>query len=205
MRMARVDVTFINAGDNAELDAELDDGLKVEQVIRALIAEGFIPLLDNPRSYMLTIKGRRSLHTEETLAAGGVQQGDKIRVSVSQRGGGSNNLFLSTNIRTYQPQHHSFPYQSYLFSKKPHPSWRYSVPDEEECESNQPCVAILESALEAIFYHASNDKQNERFGILIGGVFHDPQSGENWIEILDILPAIQIYGNYSGTPSRGIN
>jgi hypothetical protein len=86
--MATLDLTFINAGDNAELDAELEDTLKSEQVIQALINENFIPAVnDQTRSYMLTIKGRNTIAEGQTLADAGVEQKDRIRVSVTQRGG----------------------------------------------------------------------------------------------------------------------
>jgi len=86
--MASLDLTFINAGDNAELDAELEDTLMSEQVIQALVNEQFIPVLTDPtRSYMLTIKGRNTIAEGQTLADAGVQQKDRIRVSVTQRGG----------------------------------------------------------------------------------------------------------------------
>ena len=86
--MATLDLTFINAGDNAELDAELEDTLRSEQVIQALINEQFIPALtDQTRSYMLTIKGRNTIAEGQSLADAGVQQKDRIRVSVTQRGG----------------------------------------------------------------------------------------------------------------------
>jgi hypothetical protein len=86
--MATLDLTFVNAGDNAEMDAELEDNMRAEDVIRALISERFIPQLNDPtRSYMLTIKGRSTIAEGQTLAAAGVQSKDKIRVSVTQRGG----------------------------------------------------------------------------------------------------------------------
>jgi hypothetical protein len=86
--MASLDLTFINAGDNAELDAELEDTLKSEQVIQALVNEQFISALTDPtRSYMLTIKGRNTIAEGQTLVDAGVQQKDRIRVSVTQRGG----------------------------------------------------------------------------------------------------------------------
>ena len=86
--MATLDLTFINAGDNAELDAELEDNLRAEQIIQSLVNEKFIPALnDQTRSYMLTIKGRNTIAEGQTLAAAGVQTNDRIRVSVTQRGG----------------------------------------------------------------------------------------------------------------------
>src|SRR5260370_10554647 len=88
--MAVIDVTFINAGDGAELDVELPDSMRAEQVIQNLINEGFIPPLnDNTRSYLLTIKGRNTIVEGQTLAEAGVISNDRIRVSVTpQRAGG---------------------------------------------------------------------------------------------------------------------
>lgn len=86
--MATVDLTFINASDNAELDAELDLNLRTDDVIRALVGEKFIPQLTDPtRSYQLEIKGRNTIAEGQTLAAAGVQAHDRIRVSLAQRGG----------------------------------------------------------------------------------------------------------------------
>jgi len=83
-----LDLTFINAGDNAEMDAELPDNLTGTQVVQALIKENFIPrLVDPTRSYMLTIKGRNTIAESQTLATAGVISHDQIRVSVTQRGG----------------------------------------------------------------------------------------------------------------------
>ncbi len=88
--MTQIDLTFINAGDNSELDAEVSDDLTSEQVIRALIDEKFISSIDDPtRSYMLSIKGRSTIAEGQTLASAGVVSGSVIRVSVTQRGGGA--------------------------------------------------------------------------------------------------------------------
>jgi hypothetical protein len=86
--MAEIDVTFINAGDDAQLDADLDDSLTNEQVIQALTNEGFLsPLTDSNQYYMLTIKGRSTIAEGQTLIAAGARSGDQIRVNVAQRGG----------------------------------------------------------------------------------------------------------------------
>lgn len=86
--MANVELTFISVGDDAELDAELDDQMTTEQVVQALIQENFLtPLADTNRYYMLMIKGRTTIPDGQTLAQAGVQSGDQIRVSPTQRGG----------------------------------------------------------------------------------------------------------------------
>ena len=86
--MANVEVTFINAGDSAELDAELDDSQSANDVIQSLISERFVPPLTDPtRYYMLTIKGRSTISEGQTLRDAGVRTGDQIRVNVAQRGG----------------------------------------------------------------------------------------------------------------------
>lgn len=91
--MANVDLTFINAGDDAELDVEIEDNQRAEQVIQNLINAKFIPpLTDNTRSYMLTIKGRNTIAEGQTLAAAGVRPNDRIRVSVTQRGGNKESM-----------------------------------------------------------------------------------------------------------------
>ena len=86
--MANVDVTFVSHIDYSEMDADLDDAQTAEQVIQALIAERFIQANTDPnRYYTLTIKGRSQVAEGQTLAAAGVQNGDRIIVSVAQRGG----------------------------------------------------------------------------------------------------------------------
>lgn len=85
--MANVDVTFINAADNAEMDVEMDDGMTVEQVIQALIDNQFIPPPQATQYYMLTIKGKNTIAEGQTLAAAGVRANDRIAVNVTQRGG----------------------------------------------------------------------------------------------------------------------
>jgi WXG100 protein secretion system (Wss), protein YukD len=86
--MALIRVTFINAGDDAELTAELNDSQTSDQTIQALIGADFIPALTEPtRRYTLTIKGRATVAEGQSLAAAGVQDGDYLRVNVAQRGG----------------------------------------------------------------------------------------------------------------------
>jgi len=86
--MANLELTFINAGDSAELDAELDDGQTAQQVLQSLVTERFVPPLTEPtRYYMLTIKGRSTIAEGQTLREAGVRAGDQIRVNVAQRGG----------------------------------------------------------------------------------------------------------------------
>lgn len=83
-----VDVTFINAADNAEMDVELDENMTGEQVVQGLIDNQFIPPLNDANQYYtLTIKGRNTITEEQTLGQAGIQPNDTIRVNVAQRGG----------------------------------------------------------------------------------------------------------------------
>ncbi|GHO92121.1 hypothetical protein KSF_021690 [Reticulibacter mediterranei] len=87
--MTEIKVIFVNADDNSELDVEIDNTMTTEQVIKALIEENFIsPSTDPTRSYMLTIYGRNTIAESQTFAQAGVVTGDRIRVSITQRGGG---------------------------------------------------------------------------------------------------------------------
>jgi hypothetical protein len=87
--MANIDITFINAGDDAEMDVEMSDALTANEVIKLLIDAQFIPpLADLPGRYMLTIKGRNTIPEGSTFAEAAVRDGDHIRVSVAQHGGG---------------------------------------------------------------------------------------------------------------------
>ncbi len=86
--MAMIDVTFINVDDNTEMDARVEDGWNAEQVVEALVDNNFLPrITDASRYYSLAIKGRSTIASGQTLVAAGVQQNDRIRVSLTQRGG----------------------------------------------------------------------------------------------------------------------
>jgi hypothetical protein len=89
--MANLELTFVNAGDNGEIDVELDENRRPEQIIPELINAGFIhPIPANEqgnREYTLTVKGRGTIPEGQTLTAAGVHSGDKIRVAIAQRGG----------------------------------------------------------------------------------------------------------------------
>ncbi len=104
--------------------------------------------------------------------------------------------FRSKGIRVYQPQHWNFPHASWDQGNKQSygTHWKYNVPREGYRHSNLRAV-FLQSAVEKIFEHATEQRRIERFGILVGGVFSDPQSGDNWIEVVDMLPAERVRAN----------
>jgi LysM repeat protein/proteasome lid subunit RPN8/RPN11 len=103
--------------------------------------------------------------------------------------------FRNKGIRIYQPQPWNFPNESWEHGeKKSYPNgWSYSVP--RDYKHSNLKVVFIEGVVEKIFSHATARRDIERFGILVGGVFYDPQSDENWIEIVDMLPAERVRAN----------
>jgi len=91
--MDRIHVTFVSP-DYAEMDAEVESTNTPAQIVASLIDEKFIlPIssLDN-LYYCLSVIGKTMLEEGRTLADSKVESGDRIRVSVVQRGGGGHVL-----------------------------------------------------------------------------------------------------------------
>lgn len=103
-------------------------------------------------------------------------------------------IFRSKGVRTHRPQPWPFPYGAWQEGEKRYyDRWRYSVSGTQRLVDNPLKVIILESALRTIFEHARGDLVYERFGILVGGAFTDQQTGENWVEIVGMLPADRVH------------
>ncbi|GHO93833.1 hypothetical protein KSF_038810 [Reticulibacter mediterranei] len=104
--------------------------------------------------------------------------------------------FLNKGLRVYQPQQLAFPE---LLNKRDEwtrspDGWQYRVPTHGYTPSRLK-VVFLQSALTKIFHHATEISNVERFGILIGGVFYDAERAENWVQIVDMLPAERVHAN----------
>lgn len=78
--------------------------------------------------------------------------------------------FRLKGVRRYQPPERSFP-------------WR------RQQGKNTLTVVFRESTFQEIQKHASKDMSKERFGILVGNAFSDPQTYTLWVEVTDMLPA----------------
>ena len=111
---------------------------------------------------------------------------------------GSSGFRRKGGIRVYKPLPQEFPQEAWIRGEKQHyvynrSPWAYNVPG--RFGQSKLKVVFLASALSAIFQHASYDLRNERFGILVGGVFSDPRTGEPWVEIVAMLPAERVQAN----------
>jgi proteasome lid subunit RPN8/RPN11 len=116
-----------------------------------------------------------------------------MRLSSATNGQFIPSAFRCKETRIHKPAERFFP-DSYhqQGEQKQYSSWTYRVPIQQDALSGHFRIVILESILWRIFKHASEDMLYERYGILVGGVFSDPRSGEGWIEIVEMLPAEQV-------------
>ena len=102
--------------------------------------------------------------------------------------------FRPKGLRVHKPERWPFPLNSWeRGERRYYTSWRYDVPS--RYEPGHLKIVFLRDALEKIFQHATGDLRNERFGILVGGVFTDPQFEDSWVEIVDMLPAVRVRAN----------
>jgi uncharacterized ubiquitin-like protein YukD len=87
--MANVTVTFRNpvTGDTRP-DSTVQDDMTVREVTESLQRQQFVPPPKPGQHYVLEIKGKTELASDEaTLASGGIANGDIINVVLAQRGG----------------------------------------------------------------------------------------------------------------------
>ena len=83
-----IKLTFVNVGDDSEMDVEMSPKMTRNEVVENLIQAEFIPMLVNQNEeYGLTVKGKGEVGEGQSLADVDVNAGDSIRVSVVQRGG----------------------------------------------------------------------------------------------------------------------
>jgi len=83
-----LNLTFINVSDDSEMDVEMSSDMTREQIVDNLIRADFIPpLLGFNEEYGLTVKGKGELGEGQSLAQIDAASGDRVRVSVVQRGG----------------------------------------------------------------------------------------------------------------------
>lgn len=79
-------------------------------------------------------------------------------------------------IRRYTPEEREYPWSNSL---------------------NPLRVVLREATLRKIEQHGKADTNNERFGLLIGGAFSDPITKQNWVEVVDMLPAKRVSASRS--------
>ena len=85
--MAELNVTFINAAADAELDATVPDNQTIEQIQEDLIAEGFLGAPERGTFYQYTIKGGNLIAEGQTLPEAGTRDRDRVLIEVAQIGG----------------------------------------------------------------------------------------------------------------------
>jgi len=61
--------------------------------------------------------------------------------------------------------------------------------DQARAQSNSLEVGLQENALEKIVEHAEQDKNNERFGILVGRTGQYRNTKAYWVQVIDMFPA----------------
>lgn len=87
--MAVVTVTFRNpvTGDTMP-NTQVDEAMTVREAVDNLQQSNFIPPPKGGQHYVLEIKGKTELTSDQaTLASGGVANNDTINVVLAQRGG----------------------------------------------------------------------------------------------------------------------
>lgn len=87
--MAALTVSFRNPVTDAVVEGtRCDDSMTVREVIENLVQNNFIPPAKEGQHYVLQIKGKTELSSDDaTLQSGGVSDGDMINVVLAQRGG----------------------------------------------------------------------------------------------------------------------
>lgn len=87
--MAALTVSFRNPVTEAVVEnTRCDDSMTVREVIENLVQNNFIPPAKEGQHYVLQIKGKTELSSDDaTLQSGGASDGDMINVVLAQRGG----------------------------------------------------------------------------------------------------------------------
>jgi uncharacterized ubiquitin-like protein YukD len=87
--MPNVTVTFRNPVTGETMpNTQLDELITVRETIQNLQEANFVPAAKAGQHYVLEIKGKTELTSDDaTLASGGVKDNDTINVVLAQRGG----------------------------------------------------------------------------------------------------------------------
>lgn len=87
--MPNVTVTFRNPVTGETMpNTQLDELITVRETIQNLQEVNFVPAAKAGQHYVLEIKGKTELTSDDaTLASGGVKDNDTINVVLAQRGG----------------------------------------------------------------------------------------------------------------------
>lgn len=83
--MPEISLSFIHPTDGRVLSVTVDDSMTVQETIGELIGADFIP--PSPQGYNLAIKGGAALQNAHTLAAGGVKDGNALRIIIATDAG----------------------------------------------------------------------------------------------------------------------
>jgi uncharacterized ubiquitin-like protein YukD len=89
MYMPNVTVTFRNPVTGETMpNTQLDDLITVREAVQNLQEANFVPAPKPGQHYVLEIKGKTELSSDEaTLASGGITDNDTVNVVLAQRGG----------------------------------------------------------------------------------------------------------------------
>lgn len=121
---------------------------------------------------------------------------NEIRSSIGRLMNPRTQNFKPKELRSHRPQEWPFPSNCQTLRVNGYyRDWIYKVSNHGYTQGSSLKVVIHRRALDKIFDHACGDLRNERFGILIGGVFTDPRTQGNWVEIVDMLPAQRVRAN----------
>jgi len=84
-----VSVTFRNPVTGETMtNTQVDDSMTVREAVDNLIQSNFIPAAASGQHYVLEIKGKTELTSDDaTLASGGIKDNDVVNVALAQRGG----------------------------------------------------------------------------------------------------------------------
>ena len=87
--MPNVTVTFRNPVTGETMpNTQLDDAITVRETVQNLQESNFIPPAKSGQHYVLEIKGKAELTSDDTtLASGGIKDNDTVNVVLAQRGG----------------------------------------------------------------------------------------------------------------------
>jgi LysM repeat protein/proteasome lid subunit RPN8/RPN11 len=130
----------------------------------------------------------------------GLQTAATPGLSLSSQGQQSG--FQPTAIRRYQPMEFALPQvyaqpENEQIARLRQDNWAYSSYDITAHHVSIPQLRVVmhERALKRIFHHASEDTWNERFGILIGGVYKEPGAGF-WVELVEFIAAERVQASH---------
>ncbi len=115
--------------------------------------------------------------------------------------------FQPITTRSHQPQDMRFPDRykrgkADIYDESRRIHWRYTNAADNPYTvygrvevADVYRVVLSKEMLLRIFEHACGDPYNERFGILLGGVFLDTETRKNWVEVGTHIAAMRVQAN----------